>query len=871
MQKDGEETGQSWWRGLLSLLGRYAWLILLIIALRVLYREWGGFHLRDLHKALSEIGGIHITYALAFTLLSLIFNASLDLVAMRWLGRSLPKGEVLGTAFLAGSFAMNGGGTVLGGGSIRLRFYGQCGLSGAEVARITGYLMVVGWLGHSVLAGTLLLISPPELPWLSAAAGRGIGAALLGISVVAFALSTVRKPIRWLSAVMPRWRILSVAVLLSTMDWLCAGLALRMLMPEGVSTIPLLAATAVGQALGAASHVPGGMGVIELSISKLSEGMIAAPAMAGALLTYRLTYYLIPFLIAITLVAIREIWAKQSLAQVAAGSVVKVWATLAPRIASMGALVGGFVLMLSASTPIEQGRRVLLERLLPLPFVEASHFLSSIAGTLMIVVAHGLLRRVAMAWWIAVAMAAGGIVFSLLKGFDWEEAIILSIFLAALLPVRQQFYRHAALLSRRFTPQWWALIIGMVAIILWVGFYASRHVGYDTELWWRASFSDDTSRFLRALAISLIIIFFIALLQWLRPAPPRSSGMTPNLEIIASMVASSPNSSSALALLGDKKFLFNYDQSAFMMFGDQGRTRVGLGDPVGNPEKFEGLYWRFVEQAHDEGMRPVLYQVRAPLVPACVEIGLHVFKLGEEALVNLTKFDLNKPDFRKFRSAAKRIEREEWQFEIWEPSQGSAHLSELRIISDAWLQTRNAREKGFSLGWFDEDYLSRVPVAVIRVAGRVTSFANLWPSDGKEELSIDLMRHIPDAPNGTMDALMIRLMLWAQERGYLWFNLGMAPLSGLELNRPGPVWNRMGRLIYDHGERFYNFTGLRAWKEKFHPEWRPRYLAVAKIWDVPAALLDVTRLIGRKPEEKKPTDSGVIPGPDRSDAPEPAE
>jgi len=822
----------------------FAWLAVLVVAVRALQHEWGGFHFSYLAEELRRIGLWHVGLALFLTAISLLCNASLDLVALRWLRRDLPVGKVLGTALIAGSFSMNGGGTILGGGSIRLRFYGQYGLERAEIAKLTGYLLIAGWLGHAFLAGILLMVSPPDLPWLSIAMGRWLGVLLLvscGALVVLSVTGFRGRKIPYL----PPLKLLAVTMAVSALDWLFAGLALRAFLPEAIPTVGFLAVTAVGQALGAASHVPGGVGVMELSISKLAAGMMSPPMLAGALLAYRLTYYLIPFVIAVAAVATREIWSKRHLAKPTVDATAKAWSAIAPRLAGMSALAGGFVLMLSANTPINANRRALLEDFIPLPYVEASHFLSSIAGTIMIVVASGLLRRVHAAWWIAVLMATGGIVFSLVKGFDWEEALVLCVFLGALLPFRSKFHRHAGIWTRRFTIQWWGLILSIVGLTFWFGFYTQRHIGYESDLWWQYSFENDASRLLRAIAGSALILLFVALIQWLRPAPPRARTPVPDFDKIAAMVAANSRCSSALALVGDKRFLFNSDQSAFLMYGDQGRTRVALADPVGDEEKFEGLYWRFAEQAQDEGMRVAFYQVPAAMIPTCVEMGMRVFKLGEEAMVRLDTFDLATPELKKFRKVTNRLERENWRFEIWQPDEVAVRIGELRAISNAWLIHHNAREKGFSLGRFDDDYLCRLPVAVIRVNGRATAFGNIWPGNGKDELSTDLMRHLPDAPNGVMDCLFVQLMLWGKQQGYQWFDLGMAPLSGLAARQFAPLWNRIGGLIYDRGEAFYNFNGLRAWKEKFQPIWQPRYLAIQKAWDLPAVILDITSLIGK--------------------------
>jgi phosphatidylglycerol lysyltransferase len=133
----------------------------------------------------------------------------------------------------------------------------------------------------------------------------------------------------------------------------------------------------------------------------------------------------------------------------------------------------------------------------------------------------------------------------------------------------------------------------------------------------------------------------------------------------------------------------------------------------------------------------------------------------------------------------------------------------------------------------------------VRQEGRVVAFANLLPSTAHDELSIDLMRHRPDAPGGVMDYLFVELMAWGREQGYRWFNLGMAPLSGLESRALAPLWTRVGAFVFRHGEHFYNFQGVREYKEKFDPVWEPRYLASPGGLVLPRVLGNVAALISR--------------------------
>jgi phosphatidylglycerol lysyltransferase len=182
-------------------------------------------------------------------------------------------------------------------------------------------------------------------------------------------------------------------------------------------------------------------------------------------------------------------------------------------------------------------------------------------------------------------------------------------------------------------------------------------------------------------------------------------------------------------------------------------------------------------------------------------------------------------------------------FEVLPPERVGAHLAELRAVSDAWLAAKHAREKGFSLGFFDDDYVRRFPAAVVRRDGRVVAFANVLATDDRCEISVDLMRYAPDAPPSAMEYLFLEVLLWGKAAGYEWMNLGMAPLSGLESRALAPRWNRIGALVYSHGEHFYNFRGLRAYKEKFDPEWVPRYLASPAGLSLPRVLANVAALI----------------------------
>jgi len=264
---------------------------------------------------------------------------------------------------------------------------------------------------------------------------------------------------------------------------------------------------------------------------------------------------------------------------------------------------------------------------------------------------------------------------------------------------------------------------------------------------------------------------------------------------------------------------------------------------VGAESALPDLVWQFREIVDEHDGFTVLYQVSPEALPLCLDVGLRPLKLGEEGLVRLTGFTLDGGDRHAMRRVRRQVEKEGCTFAILEPEEAAPLLPELRDISDAWLADKGTREKGFSLGRFDPAYIRRFPIAVVRRGMRIVAFANVWRAGANAELSPDLMRYRPDAPEGVMEYLFIELMLWGAAQRYTWFNLGMAPLSGMEQRALAPLWNRFSALVFRHGEHFYNFQGLRQYKEKFDPEWSPRYLAAPGGLALPRVLADVATLI----------------------------
>lgn len=298
-----------------------------------------------------------------------------------------------------------------------------------------------------------------------------------------------------------------------------------------------------------------------------------------------------------------------------------------------------------------------------------------------------------------------------------------------------------------------------------------------------------------------------------------------------------------LVYLRDKSILWNDDRSAFVMYAVRGRSCVALGDPVGSADAAGELIRRFTSMCRQSELTPVFYEASSAYLAVFAECQLRTFKVGEEARVALETFSLTGGVKKPLRTALHRMQRKGLTFRIVQPSEMAPLMKELQQVSDEWIAERNCGVKGFSVGFFDREYVGRSPVAVMERGGRIEGFASLLLGAGERELSVDLMRHRVTAPPGVMDALFAHVMQWAASRGYAEFNLGMAPLAGLPAARAWRVWTRAGQFVYRHGEAFYNFKGLRAYKSKFEPVWRPRYLVYPGGLALPRVAADVAALI----------------------------
>ena len=446
------------------------------------------------------------------TALSFVALAGYEQCALRFIGKRLPWPHTSLVAFVAQSIAHSTGFAAFVGVGLRYRIYAADGLDLADVAKVQLFFSSTFVLGVMVLSGLALAFEPQAV---AAAVAmpveiwRLIGVLLLvgvaGYLVLSSAdgFAGIRVGRHHLS--LPRARTTALQILLATIDLAAAAGALYVLLPGlDVGYVAFVGLFTAAIIVGVLSHVPGGLGVFEsLLLLMLQPAPEHLPAVISGLVVFRLLYYVLPLLIGTGVLGALE--SRQSVRR-ALGLGLRVVSPMAPRLFAMVSFIAGIVLLVSGALPAEPGRLAVLAELTPQPLIELSHFTGSLIGMALLLLARSLDRRIAEAWSMTVALLAVGVVASLMKGFDYEEAIVLALTLCALLASRKEFYRRASLFDERPSVGWLIAIGAALLGTIWLIGFAYRHVEYAHQMWWQFELQADAPRSLRAVVGAAVLL-----------------------------------------------------------------------------------------------------------------------------------------------------------------------------------------------------------------------------------------------------------------------------------------------------------------------------------------------------------------------------
>ncbi len=527
--------------------------------------------------------------------------------------------------------------------------------------------------------------------------------------------------------------------------------------------------------------------------------------------------------------------------------------------AILTALVG-VVNLVSSVTPNLHERGHWLKQFLPFDIRASGHIFAALTGFVLLTLATNLLRRKRVAWLLTVGLLTISIFSHLLKGLDYEESLLSGVLLVQLLLMRHVFT------ARSDRPSIAAGVRALIGALLFtlaygtVGFYLLDGKFSENFNWGDAVaqtmamfFTEDNaglrpkSRFGEFFANSIYIIaastLTYALLMLLKPVFIRNPASTYERQRAREIVEHYGRSSlAAFTLLNDKSYFFSPSGGSVIAYVPKGRGAIALGDPIGPIEDRKEVIFSFQQFCQRNDWYPAFYQTLPDDIDLYRTLGFNVIKIGVEGIVDLQTFTLQGKAGKNLRTPLNRMTKMGYEVKFYQPPIADDLLRRLKPVSDEWLQMVQGSEKQFSLGWFDEAYLRESEMAVVHSPqGEIVAFANLLPEYQLNEITNDMMRYRRAIENGMMDFLFISMFQHCKERGYDSFNIGLSVLTGVGDTEESRRLEKVLRYLHQHLSRFYNFQGLHAYKEKFHPRWEPRYMVYPSLTALPDVVVALIR------------------------------
>ncbi len=339
-------------------------------------------------------------------------------------------------------------------------------------------------------------------------------------------------------------------------------------------------------------------------------------------------------------------------------------------------------------------------------------------------------------------------------------------------------------------------------------------------------------RTLQALCISAVLYGMVSILR------PVVKTFLPN-EDERHLVASQTriygkNSISYFALSEEKVYFFSASRKVVISYVLEGNVAVVAGDPIGPESELAGALQEFKEFCYQQDWTMVFWQVRNNNVDLYRSFGLHLLKIGEDAVINTQTFTLKGGAMANVRSSAKRAEKDGVQVVFYHGQvQNIEQLIQMEQISQRWLAQKGGTEMGFSMGQFDPvGDPEQITALAIDNYGSVHAFVTFVPIYGRKGWGLDLLRRAARCAPGTMELLLARSIEYLKNCGAEMVSLGLAPLSNANNEDVSFLDGSIDFLTH----RFGNLSksqSLFNFKKKFQPTWESRYLVFSHTLTLP--------------------------------------
>lgn len=617
-------------------------------------------------------------------------------------------------------------------------------------------------------------------------------------------------------------------ILTSFLEWtgvIGSFLGIGLLMGISMNPLQIIPLFIAASVIGIVSMIPGELGSFDvIMIIGLTALGINRESVVAWILLYRLFYYILPFLIGCVFF-IKNLG--QGLNQRYAGIPKELTTNFTHKIVVFFMYFSGIMMILSATLPNLFTQISILNHLNPLSFHIVNQLPNILLGFSLLIMGRGISARVEKAYWPSITLIIITLLYTLLKDFSWGIIFYLIFLLIIIIFSKSQLYRKQLVYSWEMITIDGIIFSFLAICYLIIGLYNlptfPHHHHKVIDFFLFPSEKIWLSGFIGIVFFSIFGYLFIRYLEGKKYTIGESLNKERALHLLQTYGG---NTDSQLIFLNDKQmFLYKNqaeEETVLLQFKTYNNKCIVMGDPSGKKSDFSVAIDSFIAQADLWGYSAVFYEVSEEIVMILHDLGYDFIKMGEEAHVDLENFTLSGKKMKSERAVMNKFKKENYQFEVVSPPFSESFIHEIKLVSDEWLGSR--KEKGFSLGFFSENYLQLNDIAIVKnQEEQIVAFANIMPTYTKEEGTIDLMRYSKQAPSSVMDYLFISLFEYMREEEITYFNLGMAPLSNVGTSKKSFFQERIAYLIYEFGSHFYSFQGLRHYKEKYASNWVSRY------------------------------------------------
>ncbi|MDU6597891.1 phosphatidylglycerol lysyltransferase domain-containing protein [Finegoldia magna] len=582
----------------------------------------------------------------------------------------------------------------------------------------------------------------------------------------------------------------------------------------------------VSNVFGQISLMQDGLVVSDLLQIHLLSKLIEPRAAIIAILMYRMVSSVIPWIISLIMI-LRRIYDNYNTDQHKK--------QFAFNILSIFTLIVGIILCLSVATPSILLRIKFLRRFVKKDVLVLARFITLTSGGLLILLSQGIKKSVKKSFYIAETVLLISVFSTLLKGLDIEESIITLILGIVMYIMKDGFTEKAIKFSTKYFANTIIKLSSVTVFFIFISNSVRKVNFFSSHRKYSLQYLIENKKFILLYVLFVLILSYLA--QYTRTKKITFSKLTDEdfSKIGKFLDEYGGNEFSHLVYLNDKNVYFDKTNTVMIMYRPVQNSVIVLGDPIGKKDNFVEAINDFIIYCNEYHMNVCFYEINGENLELYCDQGFRFVKVGQDATLNLNEFSLVGKKNRTWRHVINNFDKGNYEFKVEEATDNL--LSQMKVVSDKWLGNKN--EMGFSLGFFDEDYLKRTKIACIYKDNELLAFANLQPFYDNKTLSIDLMRYNRSNEDGLMDFIFIKLILWGQDNNFEKFYLGMAPLSKVGDKIYSKKKEKILNIIYNTQNKIYNFKGLRNYKDKFKPDWSNKYIAYTSDFNLPYILINV--------------------------------